>query len=99
MFEARSAGEQIERDVQHMVRFVVRGVELEDRHGAIDLVAEAGLFDELENHSQSAARNRLRLLGQLVLGPLRPEHRRVGHAPQLIDSTQHPPLATATLLT
>ncbi|GAB5486267.1 MAG: hypothetical protein Pars93KO_27010 [Parasphingorhabdus sp.] len=47
MFKASAAGEEIERDVEHVIGFCVRRVILEKRNRLVDVLSEICLLDQL----------------------------------------------------
>jgi hypothetical protein len=62
MLKACSASEQIEGDIEHMIGFTVRPMQLKDRTDAIDVLGETVLLHHLLNHSESTGTDVLNAL-------------------------------------
>ncbi len=55
VLQARPPGQQVHRDVEDMVRFVIGQVQLENRRGLIDVLSQVELLDELHDDADTTA--------------------------------------------
>ena len=80
VIDTGSPGEQVQRDVEDMVRFVVGTMHLEDVGGTIDRTAKSDGIDQLHNGSDAATGDGLLSLSKFKLGARWPNHRRLPRA-------------------
>lgn len=76
VLQTRSLAQRVHRQVQHVVRLVIRTPPLENRHARIDGVDQPALTGDPHHQRHAAVNDRLRLVGQFILHPGRTEHRR-----------------------
>src|SRR5271166_5032340 len=99
MFQARAASQHIVRDVEHVVRLVVRQVELEQPHAPVDRVVQTDRFDESMDQPDSAGRNGPRALGQFVVNVAGGQRRAVAALiVMLVQPLLDPPLVSRQTL-
>jgi hypothetical protein len=67
MIQAGATGQQVEGDVEHVIGFVIRRVELEDRSELIDVSPQVELLDQLHDHSQPATLHGMLLFRQFII--------------------------------
>ena len=89
MFQAVATGEQVQRDVEYMIGFVVGQVEFEQRNRSIDFLPQIELLGQLQERSDAAGGDGLLLVGKFVLDARRIDHGRRTGPVALIDSPQH----------
>lgn len=77
MLQTRTTGQQIERDIQHMVGFAVRQMKPQDRAQPVDAARDIQLPHELLHRADPASRESLCPLRQLQLNRRRDQHRRL----------------------
>jgi len=77
MLQPRAAGQDVVSDVEHVVRFVIRQVKLEQVNSAVDPLSELHLLHHALHESHPAGRNAACALGDLVMNVRAPQHRPV----------------------
>ena len=63
MFQASATGEEIQRDIEDVISFVVRCMDFENGSGSIDVLSQVDLLDQLHDDPDPAAGDRLLFLG------------------------------------
>ena len=102
IFQALATCKQVVRDVQHVIRLVVRKMDLQQMQPSIDLFDQSDLARQRMHRAQSPARHPPRAVGDLIVNPPRTEHRpplgRPGSLPQspLDPSLAFPKLQRST---
>lgn len=66
MFQASTAGKQIEGDIKNVIGFGVRRVILENRNRLIDVFPQFRLFDQALSQTDTATRDGLLFFRELV---------------------------------
>lgn len=67
MLQAGSTSEQVVGNVQHMIRFTVGQVPLEQRHGSIDGVHQSQALHHVMDHAEAAAGDSRRTLRNFIV--------------------------------
>jgi len=88
VFETSPATQRVERDVQHVVRLVVRLVPLEHADPPVDLRDQPGPTRELHHHADAPIRDGPRPRGHLERDPRCRQHRSI---PRLVAKPRQPP--------
>ncbi len=78
MFEARPAGQQVVGDVQHVIRLVVRQVELQQVQAVVDRRGQSQLLHHQMQRSEAAGRDGPRAVGDLIVDVRGRQHRPFG---------------------
>ena len=81
IFQAAPPGQHVVGEVQHVIRFVIRQVDLEQVQAAIDLLHQPRRSGHLVNRAEASHRKAPSSLRHLVLHIGRPEHRLLLIAP------------------
>ena len=81
MFDPFAAGQDVERDVQDMVGFVIRQMPLEDVDIAVDIADQPGPASQQVHGTDATGTEALDTIGQLVMDVGRGHHRLVALGP------------------
>jgi hypothetical protein len=93
VLEAGSSGEQIHRDIEHMIGFVIAQVQFKYRHGVVDVLSQFELLDHLHDDADAATRNGLRFLAQFKLRRSSTNRWRLKNSMAFVDALSDFPVA------
>ena len=94
VFDAFAAGEDVERDVQDVVGFVVGEMPLEDMEHRVDVADQSGLAGQQVHGADATGTEALDAIGQFVVDVGRGHHRLVAFGPgAVLDAIEDSPLA------
>ena len=89
MFDPLAAGQDVERDVQDVVRFVVGQMPLEDMDHRIDRADQSGLAGQQVHSADATGTEALDTIGQLVMDVGRGHHGLVAFGPgSILDALE-----------
>src|SRR3990172_1742246 len=100
IFQASSAAQRVVRQVEHVVRFVIRQVKLEQVQPLVDRCSQSQLTHQLMDQADAAVRRAHAPPGQLVVNVAAPQHglREVRGVVELVQSSCQAPLASRQAL-
>ncbi len=97
VLQASPAGQQIHRNVEDVIGFVVGKMDLEDSRRLVDESPQPEVVDHLHDDRDPATANSLLLLGEIQFGLTGTNHRRLPGAMNDRNSSQQPSFAFSQL--
>ena len=99
VFDPLAPGQDVERDVQDMVGFVIRQMSLEDVDHSVDRADQSGLAGQQEHGADAAGAESLDTIGQLVMDVGGGHHRLVAfRTGSILDAVEDSALAFVEIL-